>query len=83
MRPRRAGGGGALRALALGAAALAGAAVLRRRADVSGLGLTGSLPLGAGADGRGALAMDAARAAEKVMARDGRYAAVDEDEMYF
>ena len=52
-------------------------------ADVSGLGLTGSLPLGAGADGRGALAMDAARAAEKVMARDGRYAAVDEDEMYF
>ena len=40
-------------------------------------------PLGAGADGRGALAMDAARAAEKVMARDGRYAAVDEDEMYF
>jgi hypothetical protein len=64
--------------VAAGAADGAGAG-----ADVSGLGLTGSLPLGAGADGRGALAMDAARAAEKVMARDGRYAAVDEDEMYF
>ena len=49
-------------------------------ADVAGLGLTGGL--GAGPSG-GALAMDAARAAEKVMARDGRYAAVDDDEMYF
>ena len=80
----RAGGWSALRALALGVAAFAGAAGgAGAGADVAGLGLAGGLPLGAGAEGRGALAMDAARAAEKVMARDGRYAAVDEDEMYF
>lgn len=77
----RGGGWNALRALALGVAAFAGAAGGGAAgADVAGLGLTGGL--GAGPSG-GALAMDAARAAEKVMARDGRYAAVDDDEMYF
>jgi signal peptide peptidase SppA len=78
----RGGGWNAIRALALGVAAFAGAAGggAAGGADVAGLGLTGGL--GAGPSG-GALAMDAARAAEKVMARDGRYAAVDDDEMYF
>ena len=67
--------------VALGVAAFAGAAGGGAAgADVAGLGLTGGLS--AGPSG-GALAMDAARAAEKVMARDGRYAAVDDDEMYF
>ena len=71
------GGWNALRSLALGVAAFAGAAGGGvPGADVTGLGLTGG-PSG------GALAMDAVRAAEKVMARDGRYAAADDDEMYF
>ena len=75
------GGWNALRSLALGVAAFAGAAGAGAPgADVSGLGLTGGLT---GGPSGGALAMDAARAAEKVMARDRRYVAADDDEMYF
>ena len=64
------GGWGALRALALGVAGFAGAA---------GLGGLGGLNRANG----GALAMDATRTSEKVMARDGRYGGDDDEGMYF
>jgi hypothetical protein len=77
------GGWGALRALALGVAGFAGAAgglsgdVMKD--DFSGLGGLGGLNRANG----GALAMDATRTSEKVMARDGRYGGDDDEGMYF